>query len=226
MVHGVTGHRQPVTLDRVGEHDRWLIDREVAAAERVDQQTDVVAAEVRHERLQPVVVEPLGDPDHRRVGAVQELAPNVRPRQREQLLVRLVAQRVDVCLERIASRFRERGGQSGPVLGLGDVPARVGEEALQADRGDVGDHPVEALAVEVDHHREVAELLRRRVGDRFPHVALVELGVTDQRDEPRRGLRAEVRIGVPPRQRREERRDGAEADRSGREVRHVGILRP
>ena len=127
--------------------------------------------------------------------------------------------------EGIAARLGERRRQAGAVLGLGDVPAGVGEEPLQSDRRDVGDHPIEALAVQVDDHREVAEFLRGGIGDGLPHVALVELGVADQGDESGRGLCPEVRVGVAARQRREQRGDGTEADRPGREVGHVGVLR-
>ena len=49
---------------------------------------------------------------------------------------------------------------------------------------------VEALAVGVDDEHHVAEPLQRRVGDRLPHVALVELGVTGEGDEAgRRAVR-------------------------------------
>ena len=93
-----------------------------------------------------------------------------------------------------------------------------------------GHDPVEALAVEVDDHRHVAELAEALLEDRLPDVALVELGVADERDEPALRLArdrvAEVEPQVAVGQRREHRRDRAQADRAGREVDRVGILGP
>ena len=65
-----------------------------------------------------------------------------------------------------------------------------------------------------------------RVGDGFPDVALVQLGVADQSDEAGRPLRAEVGLDVAAGHGREQRRDRAQADGSGREVGDVGVLRP
>ena len=62
------------------------------------------------------------------------------------------------------------------------------EEPLEAVGGDAGDDTIEALAIEVHDHREVAEALGGRVGDGLPHVAFVELGIAHERDEPRRRL--------------------------------------
>ena len=162
---------------------------------------------------------------HDRVGADEELLAGRRRVEREQVLVGLVGHRVDVRLEGVASRFGERRSETSPVLGFGDMPPGVGEEALQPDRCDVGDHPVEALSVEIDDHREVAETLRGRVGDRFPDVALVEFGVADEREESCRGERGvDMRVEVAAGERREQRCDRSEPDRAGGEVRDVGIL--
>ncbi len=149
-----------------------------------------MTAEVGDQPVQFLVVEPVGEITHDGVSADEELLPGCRRVEREQVLVGLVGHRVDVGFERVAAGLGECSGQSTSVLGLGDVPAGVGEEALQPDGGDVGDHPVEALAVEVDDHREVAETLRGRVGDRLPDVAFVELGIADECEEAGGGERA------------------------------------
>ena len=51
---------------------------------------------------------------------------------------------------------------------------------------------IEALAVRVDHPHDVAEALQRRLGDRLEDVALVELGVTAEGDEPGRPATARL----------------------------------
>ena len=146
-----------------------------------------MAAEVEDQGRERVVVEGSAKLVERRGRAVEELGSRARRRECEQRLVRLVGHRVDVGPPRLAARFGERLLQAPAVLGLGDVPAGIGEEALQAHGRDVGHHPVEALPVEIDDHRDVAEALGGRVGDGLPDVALVEFGVADRGDEARRG---------------------------------------
>ena len=115
--------------------------------------------------------------------------------------------------------------QLAAVLGLHDMPARVVEELHEAPGLHAGDHPVEALAVEVDDPQHIAEALERRVGDGLPHVALVELGIAHQRDEPGGGPGPEVGVDIAASGRREQRSDSAEANRAGREVEDVRVLR-
>ena len=93
-----------------------------------------------------------------------------------------------------------------------------------------GHDPVEALAIEVDDHRHVAEVAEAVLEDRLPDVALVELGVADEGHEPAlrlaRDRLAEMEPQVAIGQRREHRGDRTEADRAGREVDRVGVLGP
>ena len=63
-----------------------------------------------------------------------------------------------------------------------------------------------------------------RVGDGLPDVALVELGVADQRDEAAAGPGAEVGVDVAAGGGGEQRRGRAQADRAGGEVDLVGVL--
>ena len=74
VVHRVAGHRQAVALDGVREHHRWLIGGGVALAERVDQQAEIVTAEVGDQRCQRIVVVTVGDAQDGRVGTDEELA--------------------------------------------------------------------------------------------------------------------------------------------------------
>ena len=113
-------------------------------------------------------------------------------------------------LQRVTAGFGEGRYQAGAVLGFDYVPAGVGEEALQASCLDVGDDPIEALPVEVYDHGEVGQPVGGRVRDRLPDVALVELGVTDGRDEPGRGPATEMAVEVAADQSREQWCDGSE----------------
>src|SRR3954452_17982789 len=99
----------------------------------------------------------------------------------------------------LTARLRIGRFELSAVLHLNDVPA--GSDELSAPLVDAyaGHNPVERLAVEVDKPHNVAEAGRRRVGDRFPDVAFVQLGVAEDGDEPRRGSGAEVGVDVPAR---------------------------
>ncbi len=183
-----------------------------------------MAAEVEDQRCERVVVEGCDQLVELRGRAVEELGSQRVAAQCEQRLVRLVGHLVDAGPPRLAARFGERLLQQPAVLGLDDVPAGIGEEPLQAHGRDVGHHPVEALPVEVDDQRDVAEALGGRVGDGLPDVALVEFGVADRGDETRRRPRLAVGVEEPARHRAEQRRHRTETDRPGGEVGDVGIL--
>ena len=105
------------------------------------------------------------------------------------------------------------------------MPAVLAEHVRELAGADAGDDAVERLAVEVDDPGDVAEVAARGVGDRLPHVALVEFGIADQRDEPAILAGAEMRSHVAVDHAREQRCRGAQADGAGREVDRVGILR-
>jgi hypothetical protein len=111
-----------------------------------------------------------------------------------------------------------------PYLASATCQPASSKNRFQPDRSDVGDDAVEALAVEVDDHREVSETLRRRIGDRFPDIAFVEFGVPHEREESGRRETADVGVDVAPGECREQWCHGAEADRAGREVGDVGVL--
>ena len=141
----------------------------------------------------------------------------VRP---QQPLVLLVGHRVD------ARPQLRQPPQPRAVLDHLHVPAGRLEHAGQAAGGDVRHHAVERLAVEVDHPHDLAELGHHRVGDRLPDGALVELGVTDQRDLAAADRHVEVPGHVAVRERAPDRRRRADPDRARRVVDGVGILGP
>ena len=66
------------------------------------------------------------------------------------------------------------------------------EHPLKAVGGDLRDHAVEGLAVEVHHPQDLAEPRDGRVGDRLPARPLVELGVADEGYLPPGRRRAEM----------------------------------
>ena len=228
MVERVTSDRQPPPLDGVGEDHTGSIGDGVALAEGVDEHPEVVTGEVLDQRRE-VLVGHVGDQigEGGVVGAGEEARAEVRAAMREERLILLVRHRIDVASDGVAARAVEGGLQPGPVLGRYDVPAGALEELHQLLDLLLGDHPVEALTVGVDDQHHVAEPLQRRVGDRLPHVALVQLGVTGQGDEPRRSVRrraTEVLRHVATRRRGEQGRNDPETDRAGGEVEDVGVL--
>ena len=87
-------------------------------------------------------------------------------------------------------------------------------------------HGVEALAVVVDHPPGVAQAVLPALQQRLEDVALVHLGVADQRDHPPLGpvLHPAMRLDVVLHQRGEQRLRDAEPDRAGGEIDVVGVL--
>ena len=116
--------------------------------------------------------------------------------------------------ERFAALHGERSLELRSVLHFHDVPSGLREEAGQSSGLDPRDHTIQALAIQVDDQRDIAEALKCRVGDRFPHVAFVEFGITDGRDEAGRWARTVVCIDETASSRGEQGRHGAESDRS------------
>ena len=183
-----------------------------------------MTAQVGDQSLEFVVGVLLGRGPHQRVGAHEELGTSVGRIEREQRLVGLVGHCVDVGPQRLTAGFLECAGEPAAVLRFGHVPAGVAEEVLEPFGDDARNHPIETLTIEVHDHGEVAEPFGHRLGDRLPHVALVELGIAHERDESSVGSSAEVGVEVPPGQGTEQWRNRTEPDRTGGEVGDVGIL--
>jgi len=212
VVRGVAFGRQRPALDRVGEdHARAVADL-VRLAVAVEQSREVVAAEVAEGRQQLVVVEVV-DVD---LDALSELGRIGA----QEPLVLLVGHRVD------AGHQVGAPSQQRPVLDHHRVPAGGLEHRGDPAGGDVGDDPVQRLPVEVDDPHDLTEAADHRIRDRLPAGALVEFGVTDQRDLAAAARDVEVARDVAMRERAPDRRRGAEADAAGRVVDRVGVLRP
>ena len=116
------------------------------------------------------------------IGAGAEPVAQFPARSTEQRLVLLVRHLVDVAAQRRSAGPLEGGAQPLPVLRLDDVPTGFGEDPHQLVHLHLRDHAIEALPIHVDDPHHVAETLQRGIGDRLPDVALVELGVADERD--------------------------------------------
>ena len=219
---------EAVALDRVGEDDRRAVGRLARPAQRLEDVLEVVAAEVAHEGDDVV-----GSVEHvcerLALGALERLE-----QRRAHLvgggaverLVGLVRHLVDPPAQELAAVLGERSAEAAAVLELDHVPAARPEVRLELRGADPRDHAVERLAVEVDDPERVAEPARERLGHRLPEVALVELGVAEERDEAAAGRGAEVGLDIAVGERAQQRRSAAEAHRAGRVVDREGVLRP
>ena len=226
MIARVAGGRQPPALDRVGEDHAGAVGDGVARGEGLEQLRHVVTAEVADESgAGGVVVLPQEGGDVVG-GAVEEPGAGVIVRQPEGGLVLLVGHAVQPGAERLPTGLAERLDLASSVLHLDDVPAARLELRAPLVDADARHDAVEGLAVEVDDPHDVAEAAGRRVGHGLPDVALVELGVADDRDEAGPRPRPGVRIDVAPCGCGEQRCCRTEADRAGGEVDAVGVLRP
>ena len=131
VVERIAGDRQPPPLHRVGEDDARPVGHLVAGAVGVDEDVDVVAAEVLQQRGQVGVVGGGETRRHVRAGAVEEPLAQLSTGEGEHRLVALVRHLVDVLAQRPTARTVERALQPGAVLGLDDVPPRGAEELHQ-----------------------------------------------------------------------------------------------
>ncbi len=78
----------------------------------------------------------------------------------------------------------ERGAQLLPIAQFNNPPAAASENLVEPLEHAVGAGRVEALAIVVDDPPQVADVVLRALDDRLVDIALVELGIADQGDEP------------------------------------------
>ena len=220
----VTGEREARALDGVAdEAGRPVVLR--GGIERLDQRRQVVPAEIAHQPRELVVRSLVDQLRHRTLIAEivhQPLAPG-RAALERQRRVELVRATVDPGAQRFAARLLECGFLQRAVLDDHHVPAERLEQRLVARPQALADHRVEALAIVVDHPPAIAQALLPAFEHRLEDVALVHLGVADQRDHAAfRPVGREVRAHVVLHQRGEQRLRDAEAHRAGREIDVVG----
>ena len=158
-----------------------------------------------------------------RFSASRQPAPPLKHQRR----VERVGAVVDPLPQMLAVGLGEGGLQQLAVLQRHDAPADQLEHLADAAEQPVVDDAVEALAVVVDHPPQVPDVVLPAFEQRLEDVALVELGVADQRHHAAGrpiGRRELLQPHIVLHDRGEQRHGDAEADRAGREIDVVDVL--
>ena len=227
MVGGMALGGQSPGFDREGEDHRRSIHHRVGLGQSLEQQAEIVAAEITDRGHQLLIVD-IGEhvPD---VGAVRpfgEPLADLGRRGPQHPLILLVGHGVDAPAQRGPAVALVQLGQAAPVLDRDHVPAGRLEHRRQPSRRDVGHHAIKRLAVEVDDPQDLPELGHQRVYQRLPARAFVELGVADQRDLAPAPRDLEVPGHVAVRHCAPDRRRGPDPDRAGGEIGGNRVLEP
>ena len=189
-----------------------------------------VPGQIRHQRRQRrvvVLVEQLANP-----GRAAEVALEPRPPGRAALIgqrgVDRIGAVVDPGPQGVAAAPAERRLQALAVLEGDDPPFHRPEHGVQTVEEAVGDDGVEALAVVVDDPPDVRDLVLPGLEQRLEDVALVELRVPRHRNHAARRLAVARDLLLPQillGERGEAGHGDAHADRPGRDVHVVAVLR-
>ena len=226
MVVLVALERQADALDGVGdEADRPVV---IDAIERLQHARHVMAAEIGHQRKQFVVTAAVDQLRHRSLIAdvVREMLAECRAALKAQRGIERVRAAIDPFAKRLAAGLGKRFAHQRAIFHDHHVPAEIAEHGLELLPQPLAHHRVEALAIVVDHPPGVAQAVLPPLRQRLENVALVHLGVADERDHPPLAaiLHPAMRGDVILHQRGEQRLRDAEADRAGREIDVVGVL--
>src|SRR5439155_12308603 len=132
----------------------------------------------------------------------------------------------DPAPERFAARLAERRLEQLAMLQRLDPPAAAREDLVEAAEHAVGGRRVEALAVVVDDPPQVADVVLGALDQRLIDIALVELCVAEQSDEPAALLLVHPAVGgeVILDEAGEERDCDSEAYRARREIDRDAVL--
>ena len=228
MVVLVAGEGQALALDGVGdEAGRPVVGN---ALEGVEHGLHVVAGEVGHQPVQRRIVVLLEDAADAGIlveVARQRLAP-ARAALEDQRRVERVGAVVDPLPQMIAVGLGEGRLQQLAVLQRDHAPADQLEHLADPAEQAVVDHAVEALAIVVDHPPQVPHVVLPAFEQRLEDVALVELGVADQRHHAAgRALLGVAQLLQPHivlHHRGEQRHGDAQPHRAGREIDVVDVL--
>jgi hypothetical protein len=218
--------RQADALDGVGdEADRTIV---IDRFESLDHAGHIVAAEIGHQRQQFLVAARFDQARHRTLIAdlvVEPLAERstALEAQRRIDLVRTI---VDPGLQCSSAGLGKSRLHQPAVLHDHHVPAKVAEHGFELLPQTLAHHGVEALAVVVDDPPGVAQPVLPAFKQGFEDIALVHLGIADQRDHAAFAavLHPAVSRDVVLHQRGEQRLRDAEADRAGGEIDIVDVL--
>ncbi len=195
MVVLVALERQADALDSVGdETDRPIV---VDGLEGIDQRLHIMAAEVRHQRQQFGVGALLDQTRHRPLVAdiVQQVLAESRAALERQGRIHLVGAPVDPFAQRFAAGLGECLAHQLAILDDDDVPAEVAEHHFELFPQAFAHHGVQTLAVVVNHPPGVAQALLPTLRQRLEDIALVHLGIADQRDHPAFGAILHPAVG-------------------------------
>ena len=240
VVVAVALQRQAVPLDREREEARARVGAR-CVLERLEERLVAVAAEVGHQALQRGVVVRIDERSEVGLGAggvrravVEEGgAPRGAAGEGERRILGVIAI-VDPPAEGVAAGALEGGAHLLAELEREHLPAVEAEHAVDDARRLVLHDLVEGLAVVVDDEPVRSHVELPRLEKSLEHVALVELGVADDRDVApwalgghgsagprlwRQPLASEVGL----REARERGERGAEADRARRDV-HLWVV--
>ena len=228
VVERITGERQPPALDRVREDHRRSIALLPGRSIRLEDEGEVVAADVADQGRQGVVGDVGQQPVELRVDAAvgdadQRLAQPARGQPQEPLILG-DRHRLEPRAQALAARPREARLQSPAPAGLVDAPAARPEHVGELARARVRHDAVEALAVHVDDPQHVAEPADEVFAEHLPDVALVELGIADHHDESLGHGDAAVVDEIARGEAAERRGDGAESHRACREIHDGRVL--
>ena len=226
MVVLVALHRQADALDGVGdEADRTIV---IDRFKCLDHAGHVVAAEVGHQRQQFVIAAPVDQLRHLPLIAdvVLQMLAEGRPTLEAQRRIHLVRAIIDPAPQGLAAGLGERRLHQAAVFHDHDLPAEIAEHGFELRPQPFAHDGIEALAVVIDHPPGAAQAVLPALQQRLEDVALVHLGIADQRDHPPLGaiLHPAMRGHVILHQRGEQGLRDAEADRACGEIDVVGIL--
>ena len=236
VVQRISGKWQPPALEGPREHRHRPVRDRVRFRESVDDDVQVVAAQVREQPGDFFVPERVEPGARLRRRSLAERLPCRGRRETEERLVLEVLHALQPVSQPGALRLGEEPLETPPESQRHDVPAERAEEPLQLLAPMVAHYAVEALTVQVDDHHVPGQISHRLFRPRLPDAPLVELGVPHQGDVPRAaggarlaglGLAGtpEAVVEVPVHERREGGRHRAQAHRARREVEPVRILR-
>ena len=219
-------HRQADALDGVGdEADGPIV---IDCLEGLDHAGHVVAAEIGHQRQQLVVAAAVDQLRHLSLIAdvVLQMLAEGRATLEAQRRIHLVRAIIDPAPQGFAAGLGERRLHQAAVFHDDDLPAEIAEHGFELLPQPFAHDGIEALAVIVDHPPGVAQPVLPALQQRLENVALIHLGIADERDHPPLGaiLHPAMRRDVVLHQRGEQGLRDAETDRAGGEIDVVGIL--
>src|SRR5512135_397728 len=106
------------------------------------------------------------------------------------------------------------------------MPALIGEQFPDALRLAVGNHAIQALAVQIDDPEDISQLGEIILPQGFPNIPLVQLPISDQSDKAPRRTTAEVIQDILLGEGGEVGSDTPQTYGTGGEVHSVRVLDP